>query len=131
MTAYCPEHEAMLPCPYCPDPREKCDGDCRAANLHRDLNRRTADALGLLETRRDPETGEEYEPSWHDMPEQVAALRSALSAAETHNRQLRVALADVLAMFSESGHPGRDCLRTGWVPVEQVEAWRRVLDGER
>ena len=45
-----------------------------AANLHRRLNKGVAGALGLLEMQKDPETGESHLPSWHDMPDRVAAL---------------------------------------------------------
>ncbi|MEV7011579.1 hypothetical protein [Streptosporangium sp. NPDC051022] len=36
-------------------------------------------------------------------------------------------LGDVLAVFTEHGHPGRACLRTGWVDEWRVTQWRRDL----
>ena len=54
---------------------ERLRGEAAAAELHRNLNRRCADALGLLGARPDPETGEVSLPSWHDMPERIATLR--------------------------------------------------------
>jgi uncharacterized protein (DUF433 family) len=53
---------------------DEAQDEAKAADLHRNLNRKIADALGLLKMRIDPETGEEYLPSWHDMPEKVAKL---------------------------------------------------------
>lgn len=87
------------------------------ADLHRNLNRRTAEALGLGAVRVDPETGRRYLPSWHDMPERVAALRAAL--------------AEVLEWMTEAGHPGENCLRSGWVRAERVAELRRLVDGGR
>jgi len=48
--------------------------EAKAADTHRDLNRRIAEVLGLTGWRTDPETGEAFLPSWHDMPEKVEAL---------------------------------------------------------
>ncbi|WP_435610871.1 hypothetical protein [Streptomyces sp. C10-9-1] len=36
-------------------------------------------------------------------------------------------LAEVLTHFTETGHPGQPCLRTGWVPTGRVEHWRTLL----
>jgi hypothetical protein len=68
--------------------------EAKAADLHRGLNRRTAEALGLTEPRPDPETGESYLPSWHDMPERVAALVEAAAVGrddlmDVHLRETR------------------------------------------
>ena len=46
------------------------------------------------------------------------------------NEHLREVLRTVLTRFTEKGHPGRPCLRTDWVYVEQVERWREAIDGE-
>lgn len=54
--------------------RADVEDERKSANIHRRLNERVASALGLLDVHTDPETGEEYLPSWHDMPERVAAL---------------------------------------------------------
>ena len=56
--------------------RDDALDEAKSADLHRNLNRRVAAALGLLDARIDAETGESYLPSWHDMPEQVTALRA-------------------------------------------------------
>jgi hypothetical protein len=56
--------------------------EAKSTELFRDLCRRTAGALGLLEPRTD-ETGEDYLPSWHDMPERVAALVAERDEART------------------------------------------------
>lgn len=44
-------------------------------------------------------------------------------------RELESALADVLRQFHEKGHPGKPCLRTGWVDEKHVQAWREALEG--
>jgi len=56
--------------------RDDALDEAKSADLHRNLNRRVAAALGLLDERVDAESGEAYLPSWHDMPEQVTALRA-------------------------------------------------------
>ena len=60
--------------------REELAGEIRAGDLHRGLNRRTAEALG--KSSIGPES------SWHDMPEIVAALRA-------ENEQLREVLPEL------------------------------------
>lgn len=42
--------------------------------------------------------------------------------------ELENTLGEVLCEFAETGHPGRESLRTAWIPVDRVEAWRAVLD---
>ena len=66
----------------------------------------------------------------HTLCDEVERNRKALTAMREERDNLHAALRDVLARFSEPGHPGRDCLRTGWTPVEQVEAWRALVAGE-
>jgi hypothetical protein len=60
-----------------------------AASVFRDMARRVAGALGLLRPRVDPETGEEYDPSWHDMPERVERLRADLAAERAAHAETR------------------------------------------
>lgn len=36
-------------------------------------------------------------------------------------------LREVLAHFTEHGHPGRSCVRTPWLNTETVERWRAVV----
>lgn len=40
--------------------------------------------------------------------------------------RLRALLADVLGSFTQSANLGGRCLRTGWVPEDVVEQWRRA-----
>lgn len=63
--------------------------------------------------------------------ERVRALRHAASAeAEEADRlrgelaRVRHVLTDVVGCYTEQGHPGRPCVRSGWVTVEQVTLWR-------
>ena len=88
-----------------------------AANLHRRLNKGVAGALGLLEMQKDPETGESYLPSWHDMPDRVAALvqeGEALRAEMAYllkpavDIDLRGALANVRALRALLGIPAAE-----------------------
>jgi len=38
---------------------------------------------------------------------------------------------EMLAAFTREGHPGRRCLRTGWVHVEAVDRWREIVVAAR
>jgi hypothetical protein len=40
---------------------------------------------------------------------------------------LRTALREVLGWMTERGHPGKDCLRSGWIDAERVEQLRRLV----
>lgn len=73
--------------------RAEVEDEQKSADLHRRLNERVAAALGLLDMRTDPDTGEEYLPSWHDMPERVTALCSEVNdlLADKHELGLTVA----------------------------------------
>lgn len=91
--------------------------EAMVANLHRRLNKGVAGALGLLEMQKDPETGESYLPSWHDLPERVAALvqeRDALKAEMADllkpavDIDLRGALANVRALRALLGIPAAE-----------------------
>ena len=60
----------------------------------------------------------------------LAAMMATLDLAghaQARAQHLSDALAEVLRQFTESGHPGRPCLRTGWVSTERVQRWRSVL----
>lgn len=43
--------------------------------------------------------------------------------------ELQTTLTEVLGHFTEPGHPGEPCLRTGWLSVKWVDRWRRVAAG--
>lgn len=91
--------------------------EAKAADLHRNLNRRVAGALGLLDERVDADTGEAYLPSWHDMPEQVTALRAevdrltaerdAHSRAKAANSFAQDSLRDEIDMLRRERHAER------------------------
>lgn len=66
----------------------------------------------------------ERERSYSAAVQALAADRSRLQAELA---EARATLAAVLAGFTEQGHPGRPCVRHGWVSVEQVEKWRAAL----
>lgn len=42
--------------------------------------------------------------------------------------ELETVLDEVLRWFTERGHPGVPCVRSGWVTEERVAHWRAVLD---
>lgn len=44
--------------------------------------------------------------------------------------QLQRLAAEILAQFTEEGHPGRWATRTHWVANDRLRFWRDVLDGE-
>lgn len=70
------------------------------ANLHRRLNKGVAGALGLLEMQKDPETGESYLPSWHDLPERVAAL---VQEGEALREQVKILTDERAALLAPLG----------------------------
>lgn len=74
-----PTHEALVA--ELEKVRRQCDDMAAAAAIHRDLNRGIAEALDLVDVRRNPETGEAYLPSWRDMPERVTALVQEVDTA--------------------------------------------------
>ena len=49
------------------------------------------------------------------------------AAGQERIRELEAALYDVLAHFTEHGHPGYEAVRTGWQPAERVLRWRVIL----
>ncbi len=54
-------------------------------------------------------------------------FRSVVHGCCTRVAELEQTLAEVLARFTEKGHPGVPCLRTGWQQVAQVEEWRDAI----
>ena len=50
--------------------------------------------------------------------------RADQRAWERERNELRALLAEILGRFTEHGHPGEPCLRTGWQRVADVERWR-------
>jgi hypothetical protein len=71
----------------------------------------------------------------HDIGELSAArvrvdeLNEQLSKADERNQLLSEVLNEVLGHFSQVGHPGEPCLRTGWIGTRHVARWRRIADG--
>lgn len=49
--------------------------------------------------------------------------------ASAARERLRALASEMLSKFVHEGHPGRACLRTSWITVEQVEKWRAALSG--
>jgi hypothetical protein len=52
-----------------------------------------------------------------------------ISALITETRRLREHSKMVLGHFQERGHPGRPCVRTGWIAEESVDQWRQEVGG--
>ena len=42
------------------------------------------------------------------------------------NRALEL-LNEIVMHFHERGHPGRECIRSEWVPVERFNRWRQII----
>jgi hypothetical protein len=49
-----------------------------------------------------------------------------VGAAEQTVARLRQLVAEMLSHFTEKGHPGRPCHRTGWVADDTIASWHRV-----
>lgn len=81
--------------------RDECERERTAGNMHRDLVRRTSDAMG----DRDGETWR----SAHDLPERVGALRADLAEAREECERLRVESASLCEIVEDI----RDEIRDG------------------
>lgn len=46
--------------------------------------------------------------------------------AEDRFARAQQLLANILATFTQHGHPGRAAIRTGWIDQEQVDGWRKA-----
>jgi hypothetical protein len=71
-------------------------------------------------------------PDWAAIPFSPAEVRAILGAIDSRPDVARIAeletlLDEVLRTFVHRGHPGRACLQSGWIPVEQVARWRSTL----
>lgn len=102
--------------------RAELDDESRAFPTFRHLVERTAAALGLDKERVDPETGEPYLPSWHDIPEQVECLIKERNAALAEAGELR--RAEAAALFLPEG--GADL---GFLMPEAGLWWKPADDG--
>lgn len=58
----------------------------------------------------------------------IAPFVRSQVALKARVAELEGLLREVIARHWEKGHPGRPCVRTGWINVEQLERWRAVLD---
>jgi len=63
------------------------------------------------------------QPTW----EQLEGLRLRLAREQQRTLALERTLQEVLHAFTQAGHPGRPCLRTGWIDVNAVARWRQTL----
>lgn len=54
------------------------------------------------------------------------AAEDALTDLRAKHARIVYTFADMLSRFSESGYPGQDCRRTGWVRTETVEGWHKT-----
>lgn len=58
---------------------------------------------------------------------------ATIATLEAEVARLRAVGQDIVSRFVHRGHPGRECLQTGWIPVDQVAKWNAALaaTGER
>jgi hypothetical protein len=89
---------------------EVCESDILRAVLadHRVESRALRDKLKQARAERD-------------------AADRARAEAQRDRDQHAVTLAEVLRHFTEHGHPGEPCVRTGWIRTETVDRWRAVI----
>ena len=57
----------------------------------------------------------------------IEVQQMTIRQLRAENERLRVAAQQMLDTFYEKGFPGHPCLRSAWVDIEQIEAWRAVL----
>lgn len=67
-------------------------------------------------------------PKVVEMPSAERPAPSELDRAAARIDQLEQLVVSILAQFTEKGHPGLPCRRTGWVQETRIAAWREVLD---
>lgn len=53
--------------------------------------------------------------------------RAAYAEALKQRQALIDLASEVLRSFTEQGHPGRPCVRTGWVSIETFHGWWETL----
>lgn len=71
-------------------------------------------------------------PDWATIPFSPAEVSAILAIIDSRPDVARIAeletlLDEVLRTFVHQGHPGRACLQSGWIPLEQVGRWRSTL----
>lgn len=79
---------------------------------------------------------EEWVGDGHDRVEEENRQRlvaiQRMIAAERAVEDLRALTLGILGHINEKGHPGQECLRSGWIPVGMVADWRsQVTDSGR
>lgn len=57
---------------------------------------------------------------------QVERLIDERNVAQINLVKLRGAYAQIVSAFTEKGHPGRPCLRTGWIGESAVVKWHQI-----
>jgi len=58
--------------------------------------------------------------------QEIEQLRAEALRLRREHELLRATLGDVLAQFTQHGHPGQPCLRTMWIGAETVASWRAL-----
>lgn len=56
----------------------------------------------------------------------LASQRARTDTAETARNAVALAV-EIFQHFTERGHPGGPCVRTGWVNVETFQSWWEAL----
>jgi hypothetical protein len=75
--------------------------------------------------------GEDEGEHVHDTEAELAAITRERDQLAARVVDLAAALDEVLHHFAYEGHTqGKNVARTGWVPVQDVEAWRDVCYGK-
>lgn len=64
-----------------------------------------------------------------ERPREDVDLRARLRNAHAAAEELASLLTEVLGHFTQKGHPGRACVRTGWISEATVDGWRATVYG--
>ncbi len=56
-------------------------------------------------------------------------LHAELRASRAEVNRLRALLTAALGAFTDAGHPGRPCHRTGWINDSTLARWRAAVNG--
>lgn len=66
--------------------------------------------------------------AWTDAQAGLALAKNSVAYIDDCEQKIagqRALTDEILSKFTQEGHPGRPCLRTGWVTTHLVDEWRQ------
>ncbi|MER6892005.1 hypothetical protein [Streptomyces halstedii] len=68
--------------------------------------------------------------NWGHLRERLATVQKEAQGRKEHGDKLGALIEEILGHFTERGHPGEPCQRTGWIRETTVRAWRARARGQ-